>query len=275
MAIEKWLVTAGQSKTIDVELVRSLKVSLVGGTIDVIGHDEPGARIEVHSVTGKDLRISIDGDALEIDHPQLRWDNFIEAFASFRGSAKAEISVAVPRDIALKLGVVSAEALVAGLRNDAKLNTVSGEIITDDIAGDLDLNTVSGEVSVQRHRGNITAHSVSGDIVASGAIAKFGSDSVTGDIVLDIDGAPGAVDCNTVSGNLTVRIDAEFGASYRINTVSGKLQFGDSTFKGTLGKGFVHREGELSGSWLELAANSVSGNITVVRRDATTAEASS
>lgn len=266
MAIEKWLVSPGQSKVIDVELVRSLKVSLVGGKVDIIGHDEPGARIEVHSVTGKDLKVSIDGDALEIDHPQLRWDNFIEVFASFRGSAKAEISLSVPRDIALKLGVVSADALVAGLRNDAKLNSVSGELVTDDIAGDLDLNTVSGEVSVQRHRGRILAHSVSGDIVASGAISKFNSDSVTGDVVLDIDGTPGVIEANTVSGDLTVRIDEGFGASYRINTVSGTLQFGDSVFKSTLGKGFVHREGELSGSWLELAANSVSGNVTVVRR---------
>ena len=67
------------------------------------------------------------GDAVEIDHPQLRWDNFLEVFRNFGASGpKAEISVAVPRSVALTLGVVSASALVSGIRNDARLNTVLG-----------------------------------------------------------------------------------------------------------------------------------------------------
>ncbi|MBN9632867.1 MAG: hypothetical protein J0I18_20055, partial [Actinobacteria bacterium] len=78
MAQEKWLIQPGESRTIDVELVRSLKVGLLGGQIDIIGHDEQGARVEVHSVSGRDLKVSIEGDRLEIDHPQLRWDNFID-----------------------------------------------------------------------------------------------------------------------------------------------------------------------------------------------------
>ena len=60
MAIEKWIVTG--PKVIDLELVRSVKISLIGGKIDMIAHDEPGARVEVHSVSGKDLKVSIDGD---------------------------------------------------------------------------------------------------------------------------------------------------------------------------------------------------------------------
>ena len=63
MTQEKWLVAPGQTKIIDVELVRALKVSLIGGKVDIIGSDEPGARIEVHSVSGLDLKISIVDDA--------------------------------------------------------------------------------------------------------------------------------------------------------------------------------------------------------------------
>ena len=51
-------------------------------------------------------------------------------FASFRGSAKAEVSITVPRDVAMKFGVVTADALVTGLRNDAKLSTVSGDLVS-------------------------------------------------------------------------------------------------------------------------------------------------
>ena len=62
MAIEKWLIQPGQSKVIDLEFVRSLKVGMIGGKIDVIAHDETSARVEVHSVTGKELKVEIDGD---------------------------------------------------------------------------------------------------------------------------------------------------------------------------------------------------------------------
>ena len=147
MSDEKWLIKPGENRVIDLEDIRKLKVGLVGGQIDVVAHDEPGVRIEVHSVTIKDLRIEASGDVVEIDHPQLRWDNFLEVFRNFgSGGPKAEISVAVPRGVALTLGVVSASALVSGLASGARLNTVSGDIIVDGLTGDLTVNAVSGDV---------------------------------------------------------------------------------------------------------------------------------
>ena len=56
MAQETWLVSG--EKVIDVDGVRRLKVALVAGQINVVGHDEPTARIEVHSVGGRELKIS-------------------------------------------------------------------------------------------------------------------------------------------------------------------------------------------------------------------------
>ncbi|MEJ1230155.1 MAG: hypothetical protein WDM88_05315 [Galbitalea sp.] len=53
--------------------MRRLKVALVRGQVDIVGHDEPTTRVEVHSVSGKELRVALDGDSLEVDHPQLRW----------------------------------------------------------------------------------------------------------------------------------------------------------------------------------------------------------
>lgn len=266
MSQEKWLVAPGQTKIIDVELVRRLKVGLIAGKVDVIGHDEPGARVEVHSVHGKDLMISMDGDALEIDHPQLRWDNFIEVFASFRGNARADVSIMVPRDVAMKFGVVSADALVSGLTNDAKLSTVSGDVVIDGLAGDLELNGINGEFSIRNHTGEINAHTVSGDVTASGKISRFSIDGVAGNVFLDIEGIPDRIGANSVSGNLTVRLAPGVAIRYRMNTVSGTLQLDDHTERGTFGKGYDGSTGELSGSWLELTARSVSGDISVVRR---------
>ncbi|WP_448006400.1 DUF4097 family beta strand repeat-containing protein [Agromyces bauzanensis] len=268
MAIEKWVIAPGESRVIDLELVRKLKVSLIGGKVDIIAHDEPGARIEIRGVTGKDLKVEIDGDVLEVDHPQLRWDNFIDAFKGFVGSAKAEVSILAPRTVALKLGVVSGDALVSGFAGDARLNTVSGDIVLDNHEGDVELSSVSGEVSAGNHTGRITAHSVSGDVVATGDIVAFNADTVSGNMIIDTEGTPDRIDTNTVSGDLTVRFEPGTGARYRINTVGGTVLLDDMTVKGMLGKGFEKVVGELSGRWLDLGANSVSGNISIMRREA-------
>ena len=265
MAQDKWLIQPGDTKVIDIDLVRSLKVSFVGGQIDIIGHDEPGARVEVHSISGRDLKISVDGDRLEIDHPQLRWDNFIEVFKSLRSNAKADVSVLVPRDVILKFGIVSANALVSGLVTDARLSTVSGDLVVDGLSGNLELNGVSGELSVRDHAGKIVAHTVSGDVTATGAIRKFSSDGVSGNVLLDITGTPDEINANTVSGDLTVRIPQAVGARYRINTVSGRMQLDSAMLRGPAGKGFSGTTGTLDGSWVDIAVNSVSGDVSVFR----------
>ena len=129
-------------------------------------------------------------------------------------------------------------------------------------------------MSVRNHTGDIHAHTVSGDITASGTIRRFSVDGVTSAVFLDIVGTPDEIATNLVSGSLTVRLGADVPTRYKLNTVSGTLQLDTQTIRGTLGKGFDGTTGELNGSWLDLRANSVSGNISVVRRqDADSASA--
>lgn len=271
MAIEKWIIEPGQSRVIDLGLVRKLKVGLIGGTVNVIAHDEPGVRVEVSQVTGKDLKVEIDGDALEIDHAQLRWDNFLDVFARFRGNAKANVSILAPRNVALKLGVVSADALVSGFTTDAKLSSVNGDLVIDHCTGDLELSGVNAEISAGSHRGRIRAHTVSGDITVSGEITSYSADTVSGNSVLDITGTPDRIETNTVSGDLTARIDGGAGERYRINTVSGTLYLDGATITGTFGKGFERTVGSLDGGrWADIRASSVSGNVSVMKREPST-----
>jgi Putative adhesin len=267
MAEEKWLIEG--PKVIDLGVVRKLKVALVRGQVDIVGHDEPTTRVEVHSVAGKELRVAIDGDSLEIDHPQLRWDNFIDVFRSFRGSASADISILVPRDVALKFGVVSASALISGLRGDATISTVSGDLVIDGLEGDITLNSVSGELAVQGHVGKIAAHTVSGDVTLSGRIRTLTCDGVSSDVFLDVQGAPDLIKVNTVSGNVTTRLEEGYGADYRINTVSGRIQLDDASVTGVRGT-YTGKYGTLERNWLELRANTVSGNISVLHDRAST-----
>ncbi len=277
MTLEKWIVHPGETRVIDIETVRSLKIGLVGGQIDVVAHDDPGARIEVHGVTIKDLRIEVTGDALEIDHPQLRWDNFLEVFRNFgSGGPKAEISVAVPREVALTLGVVTASALVSGLHSDARLNTVSGDVIADGLTGDLTVNAVSGDVQVRALDGALSANSVSGDVAVTGSVRKATIDTVSGAMLVDSTGPVHAVNLNTVSGNATVRLDDGFPANYVFRSVSGRVQV-DGVVRSGNGAGpttnYAGSVGELSGSFADVRANSVSGDVTVLRRGAPAPEA--
>jgi len=276
MSLEKWLVQAGESKVIDLDVVRSVKIALVGGQIDVIAHDEPTARVEVHSVGGRALKVSMEGDRLEIDHVQLRWDSIVEVVKGLgRRGDRADISLLVPRGVALKFDTVSADGLVSGLHSDARISTVGGDVVVDGLHGDIDVNTVHGELSVRNHTGRVTAHTVSGDVTAAGELTRFSVDGVSGSVFVDAEGTPDQIQANTVSGDLTVRVDEGLGARYRINTVSGTLQLDGSVVRGTFGRGYTSTTGSLDAKWVDIAANSVTGDVTVVRRSPVTASAPS
>jgi hypothetical protein len=267
MSLEKWLVQAGETKVIDLDVVRSVRIALVGGQVDVIAHDEPTARVEVNSVGGRPLKVSMDGDRLEIDHIQLRWDTIVDVVKGLgRRGDRADISVLVPRGIDLKFDTVSADGLVSGLHSDARVSTVGGDIVVDGLHGDVEVNTVHGELSVRNHTGRVTARTVSGDVTAAGALTRFAVDGVSGSVFVDAEGTPDQIQANTVSGDLTVRVDEGLGARYRINTVSGALQLDGSVVKGTFGRGYTSTTGSLDSKWVDVTANSVSGDVTVVRR---------
>jgi hypothetical protein len=269
VAQEKWLVDG--PKTIDVENVRTLKVSLIAGQVDIVGHDEPGVRVEVHSVSGRDLKVAVEGDTLEVDHPQLSWDNWLDVFTSFRGNARADVSIMVPRDIALKFGVVTAEALISGIHDNASISTVNGDLVIDDVTGDIQVNSVSGEISVRNHTGRIGVHSVNGDITVSGRVQGMTAEVVTGDVYLDLTGTPDELRLSTVSGNVTVRLDAGVPVSYTINTVNGRLQLDDSEITGVRGR-YTGKYGTLDGRWLDFRGNTVTGNVSVLHTARAAAE---
>jgi len=264
MAQETWIVT--EPTVIDLELVRSLKVGLIGGHIDIVAHDEPGARVEIHSVAGRDLKVALEGDTLVIDHPQLKWETFFDNFRLFSGKARAEVSLLVPRSVALNFNVVSAEGLISGLHTNATINTVNGDVVLDGVVGDVAVHAVSGEVSIRGHHGDVNIQTVSGDVTAAGSIRRFSCDGVSADVIADLHGTPDRVKNSTVSGDLTVRLDSDVPAQYLISTLSGRLQLDDAQISGVKGQ-YTGRYGRLAGSFTELRANSVSGDVSVMHTD--------
>lgn len=259
---ERWTVAEGQSRVIDLDEVRALKVGIVGGSVDIVGHDEPGARVEVHRVEGRDLAVTLEQGRLRIEQLRMSWDDAWESLKSLVGGrARVELSILVPRDVELSLGQVSASGLVSGLRGRASASTVSGALQVESHRGPLDVNTVSGDVEVSDVEGRVGVHSVSGEVAASGALQEVSVDTVSGDVLLDVHGAPSAISVNSVSADVTVRLDAAQGVRVTTRTVSGR---------GTVvGRALPKRGGTEVVEGREpfaLVANSVSGATTVVRR---------
>ena len=180
MAEESWVVSGPQ--VIEVDEVRSLRVQLVGGRVDVVTHEQPGARIEVHDVDGRPLEVSLIDGELRVGYQFTLggWEGFLEKFRNFRDTDSADVSIAVPRDLPTKVGTVSAEGLLAGLHARASVSTVSGSLVVDGTRGTLAANTVSGEVVVRDHHGDLSLNSVSGEVAASGARTRRSATTPSG-----------------------------------------------------------------------------------------------
>lgn len=261
MTEQTWLVAG--PKTIDLETAHALKVGLIGGHIDIVAHDEPGMRIEVHEVSGKDLKVTVVGGAVEINHAQIGWENWLEVFGNFgRPALRATLSVMVPHDVHLKLGVVSASVLVSGLDDDANVSSVSGEILLDSTTGSIDLNAVSGELIARNHTGTIVANNVSGSLTATGTLRSVHSNGVSGQVFLDIKGTPQSIQLNTVSGSATTRLESAVPVDYTFSTLSGRMTLD--------GADIAKRNGIRVGSVgdgaprLNFQANSVSGDVSIL-----------
>lgn len=259
---ERWTIGEGDTRVIDLDAVTVLRVGIVGGSVDIVGHDEPTARVEVHRVEGRDLTVTLEQGRLSISHPKVSWDDVWESVKALVGvRARVELSIVVPRQVALSPGQVNASALVTGLRSRASLSTVSGALQVESHQGDLDLNTVSGDVEVSGGAGRLSVHGVSASVTASGALETIGIDTVSGEVLLDVHGAPRSITANSVSGDVTLRIDAGQGVRATTRTVSGRGS--------VVGVAMPKRGGRevIEGvSAFDFRASTVSGDVTVMQR---------
>ncbi|HEY3438423.1 MAG TPA: DUF4097 family beta strand repeat-containing protein [Actinotalea sp.] len=266
MAEEAWVVDGPQ--IIEVEAVHSLRAALVGGRVDVVGRDEPGARIEVHRVHGRPLEVSLDGGELRVGYSFTLggWDGVLERLKRLKASDAVDIHIAVQRDVAVKLAAVTADGLVADITGEVSVSTVSGSLVTDGTHGDLRANAVSGELALRAHEGTLRANSVSGSITTTGRFGDVDVSSVSGSVTVDATGLRGA-SLGTVSGDVTVRVPDTLGMSVAARTVSGRVvvdgaeQGGTGPLRGVVD--VVTGDGSC-----RLQVRTVSGHLTVLRQQA-------
>ncbi|MFJ3529469.1 DUF4097 family beta strand repeat-containing protein [Streptomyces sp. NPDC090132] len=268
MPVSTWAIAEPQKLTFD-EPVTALSVRIVNGTVDVVGTDEPTARLEVTGIEGPPLIVTQKDGVLTVTYEDLAWQGLLKWFDRKGWHRHAAVSLAVPAGSAVEVGVVGAGAFVSGIRGRTDVRCVTGDTTLVGLAGPVGAETVSGNVEAQSVTGDLRFHSVSGDLtVVEGAGASVRAESVSGNMVLDLDpnGKPTDIRLTTVSGEVAIRLPHPADAKVEANTASGSVsngfedlrvngQWGSKRITGTLGSG--------SGT---LKATTVSGSIALLRR---------
>lgn len=265
MATDSWVVDGPQ--VIEVDDVARLRIGLVGGRADVVVHDEPVVRVEVHRVEGRPLEVTYRAGELRLGYSFTlgAWEQFLDALRHFRAGDRADVHVAVPAHVAVRLGTVSGEGLLAGVQEDSSVSTVSGSVVVDGTRGALSAKTVSGDLAVRGHAGPLSLNSVSGEVAASGDLTVVAAKTVSGDLTLDVSSDTSSVSASSVSGDVTLRLPEGKGVHVTGQSVSGRLVVDNQEY-GFGGPGKRNVDATAGDGTCHVQVSTVSGNLTVLRR---------
>ncbi|MER6105446.1 DUF4097 family beta strand repeat-containing protein [Streptomyces sp. NPDC001832] len=268
MPVSTWAIAEPQKLTFD-DPVTSLNVRIVGGTVNVVGTEEPTARLEISAIEGPPLIVTREGGALTVAYEGLPWNDFLKWFDPKGWRRSAVVSLAVPAGSAVEVGVVGAGAVVSGIRGRTDVRGVSGDTTLVGLAGPVRAETVSGSVEAQSVAGELRFQTVSGDLtVVEGAGASVRADSVSGNMMLDLDltGKPTDIRLATVSGEVAIRLPHPADATVEANTASGAVSNGFEDLRVSGQWGAKKITGTLGAGTGKLRATTVSGSIALLRR---------
>lgn len=259
----RWTVDA--PTRFDFDDVTTLQVRLIDGTVAVLATaDSPS--IVVSDIHGRPLQVSYEDGALTVGYEVLSWERLLDWLNPVHDSAA--ITITVPADCRIQLGVVSASAVVCGLNSGAAVKSVSGEITLDGVAGHVQADTVSGALDGRDVDGTVCFKSVSGGLtLADGALTLLEADSINGQIAADVSlDASGRMRISTISGDVTVRLPADSDARVRLHSTSGNVRSEFDALRTSMSPGSHTVSGNVGGGSGNVSVNSVSGAVTLLRR---------
>jgi hypothetical protein len=265
--MSEWSVAEPEKLTFD-EPVSELQVRIVNGTVNVVGTDEGSARLEVSEIEGPPLTVTQRGGTLTVTYEDLPWKGFLKWLERRTRRRSAVVSLAVPADARVEVGVVGAAAVVSGIRGRSVVKGVTGDTTLVGLSGPVRADTVAGNLEAQAVTGDLQFHSVSGDLtVVDGSGPFVRAESVSGSMIVDLDpDGPTDVGLTSVSGEIAIRLPHPADAEVEANTASGTISnaFDDLRVQGQWGAHKV--TGRLGAGTGRLRATTVSGSIALLRR---------
>lgn len=247
--------------------VHRVLVKTVEGSVSVVGSDDRPT-LELSELSGEPLRVRHEGGALTVDYerPWRPWPLAWLTGGSQR--RKAVLTLAVPRDCRVELKVVSANLMVGGLQAPVDVHTVSGEITLSGLRGPVEAESVSGPVQASGVTGDLAARTVSGDLtLAEGGGGSVRAKTVSGAVTIDLQ-AHGDRDINltSVSGDLTVRLPETSDLRVKLHSTSGQVSSAFEQLERDRTPGRYSAWGRLGAGTGRLRAASTSGHVALLRR---------
>ncbi|WP_299528937.1 DUF4097 family beta strand repeat-containing protein [uncultured Streptomyces sp.] len=267
MPVSTWTVTEPRKLAFG-SPVTALRVRIVNGSVNVVGAEGPATRLEVSALDGPPLVVTLEDGVLTVAYQDLPWKNFLQWLDRRSKARSATVTVAVPADASVEVGVVGAAAFVSGVRGRTEVRGVTGDTALAGLSGTVRGESVSGNLEAQAVTGDLRFQSVSGDLtVVEGAGPSVRAESVSGDLVLDLDArTPADVRLATVSGEIAVRLPHPADAVVEANTASGELSHGFDGLRVSGPWGAKKLTGRLGAGTGTLRATTVSGSIALLRR---------
>jgi hypothetical protein len=202
----------------------TVEIHNVRGSVTVSAGDAEQATLS--GELGAGSKLAIDGNdkrlELHVDSSKDHW------YGSHGPSSDSNLVLKVPKNVALRVELVSADGRVTGIDGKTlNVECVSGKLTIDSGSPQVDVESVSGDITFHATRADpgYRAHlqTVSGDIDISGASGRVKLDTVSGHAR-----AVGAelqeFEAGTVSGNVLIAAAIGKHGHVQVETMSGDIR---------------------------------------------------
>ncbi len=154
-----------------------------------------------------------------------------------------------------EINAASGDVQLARIGGQARINTASGDVQLASVGGEARVNSASGDVQIREAGNRLEVNTASGDVLVGEALSSVNANSASGDQTIG-SVSQGKVDLKSASGDLKIGIREGstlwVDARSRSGEVRSELPVSD-----------LPPEGDAP--HVELRANTMSGDITVVR----------
>lgn len=230
------------------ERIDALEINWVDGSITVESYDGDKVEIAEDDISNRDdmLRYRVADGKLIIQYRKSGGS----LLKNWR--LKKDITVRIPSDMVPDF-------------MELEISSVSARIDVSDISAynSVTINNVSGKVNLNHVGANwLEVNTVSGDVKADGRFYHINTDSVSGNVSVVTSEAPKDIECDSVSGDVTVSMPDNSGFEVNFDAVSGDLNSDFDLVK--RGSRYIYGDGRA-----EYEFDSVSGDFTLERIDGT------
>ncbi len=266
--MSSWVIEQPERLTIDGD-VTGLDVNLVSGRLNVVAADGP-ARVEVTAMGRKRLLVRHENGVLHVRHDEShKWPRFIWWLGHLARRYRADVSIAVPRDVGGDLHMVSGSVVASGLAGGARVDVTSGRITLLGLGGHTIAKAVSGPIEALGIDGDLTIETISGEITLADTTAhRVYARAISGAITCDLDNPHDSeIRLETTSGEITARVREDSDLDVHLHAISGRVTTAFAELQATGQWGATHTvRGPLGAATGKLFINAVSGNISLLRR---------